>query len=110
MGQSAGGTSFCKHELEIRNARQKSFTVLERSLTMKSTNLKQQPENNTPWTARDIRRLKAELRAGTSIPHLAVQLQREIGEVRAKVDELTRQYLAERAAEGGVASPRRGRL
>jgi hypothetical protein len=70
------------------------------------SNLQQQPANSTPWTARDIRRLKQGLRTGTSIPHLAVQLKREIGDVRAKVDELTRHYVAERASRIAVGPPR----
>src|SRR5262249_6333775 len=100
-----GGT--CRRNVSWKAERGAS-DFLERSLTMKSTDLQHQSSSGTPWTARDIRRLKAGLRAGTSIPHLAMQLRREIGDVRAKVDELTAQYLAEWAGRA-IGAPRHRR-
>jgi hypothetical protein len=92
------GTSCYKYELETKSAG-KRVCGLGALADMKSTNLQHRLPTHMgtrTWSVRDVRRLKEGLRAGTSIPHLAAQLRREIRDVRSKIDEVTRQHLAER--------------
>jgi hypothetical protein len=91
-----------KEHLATDRVSEKSVVEMRGELAnVTTTSLQHQLGTDTVWSAREIRRLKEGLRAGTSIPHLAAQLRRGIEEVRAKVDELTAQHLAERTRRTG---------